>query len=408
MIRTALLLLLLATAMVGFSQNNSKAALQQQRTALSKQLEMLNRQIARTDKHIHVSAQQRAVLQQKLAVYKQQIVQLDKQLGAVQDHLQKTDARLAEMYTKLVGLKRNYAASLVLSWKLMNEPQVIKVVYAADDANETQQRIQYIKVLRRLQLQQVKEIRSLQQEFDVRRKQLGITEEQMAAQLQLQVNISAQLSGKEKTLQAETQQLEQKKNDLLALVKRKTELQRSIENRLRALTAAAPKPAPKPAPRPAGGKTATPVIVNKEPVANRPAPLANKSIISNKGFLPCPVNGSISMHFGLVKIKGGDFDNQFLTFQTNSAGAAVANVFAGMVTEIQKDEDQYIVYVLHGDVYTIYGNLQSVSVQKGQEISSGAIVGRTSLNMETGKGEMEFGIYRNKKLVDPEPWLGCR
>lgn len=411
MMRYAFMLLFLATAAVSFSQENSKKLLQQQRSVLSKQLDALNKQIAKTDKNLTASAQQRAGLQKQIAGYKQQISLLDKQLGSVQNNLQQTDARLSGMYTRLIRLKRSYAASLVLSWKLMNESQVIKAVYVADDANETQQRMHYIKVLRQLQLKQVQEIRSLQQEYNARKKLLGITEEQMTSRLQQQVNASAQLSGKEKTLNAEAEQMQKRKDALLALLNRKKDMQRSIENRLSALATAIPKPVVKPVPIPVN-KPASPAVAGvKEKIANKPvAPVlkSNNMSRSSKGYLPCPVNGTIIMRFGRVNIDGGIFDNSFLTFETNNAGAAVTNVYAGRVTDIQKDEDLYIVYVLHGDVYSIYGNLLSVSVQKGQEINGGTVVGKTSLNTKTGKGEMEFGIYESKKLVNPELWISCR
>lgn len=134
----------------------------------------------------------------------------------------------------------------------------------------------------------------------------------------------------------------------------------------------------------------------------------NDLFLSNKGKLICPVQGKISMHFG-QQPGNATYYSSFTTFQTASVNATVQAVFDGVVKYTAMDEDStYVVMITHAGILSIYGNLSSVTVTNGQSITTGTVIGRTSKSYNDSKGEMEFGIYQNKKLVNPEPWLSCR
>ena len=144
--RIAIMLLFITATHAVFSQDGkTRQVLQHQRTVLSQQLDVLNRQITKADKDIHATATQRLQLRKQVAACKEEICVLDKKRVAVGNDMQQTDAQLSNTYDRLVKLKRSYAASLSLSWKLMNQVQMVQAIYTSGDANEAQQRMQYIK-----------------------------------------------------------------------------------------------------------------------------------------------------------------------------------------------------------------------------------------------------------------------
>lgn len=142
---------------------------------------------------------------------------------------------------------------------------------------------------------------------------------------------------------------------------------------------------------------------------NVPGVAENDLFYLNKGKLSCPVQGKITMHFGHSDCYGVKFNNQFLTFQTDSVNAQVHAVFEGTIKWASKDDEGlFSIVIAHGNICSVYGNLSSVNVTVGQSVATGAIIGQTAKGYDTDKGEMEFGLLENKKLVDPQPWLGCR
>ena len=121
----------------------------------------------------------------------------------------------------------------------------------------------------------------------------------------------------------------------------------------------------------------------------------------NRGHLPWPVSGTISMAFGPHEyIKGIIHNNQGVTIDAN-AGAAVKAVFDGEVQSVFNVSDVSAVMIRHGKYFTTYSNLSTVSVSKGDQVKTGQIIGRVG-----EIGQLEFVLSDEKDhMFDPEKWL---
>jgi septal ring factor EnvC (AmiA/AmiB activator) len=121
----------------------------------------------------------------------------------------------------------------------------------------------------------------------------------------------------------------------------------------------------------------------------------------NKGHLPWPVSGTVSMAFGPHEyIKGIIHNNQGVTIDVN-AGAAVKAVFEGVVSSVFSVGDVNAVIIRHGKYFTTYSNLSTVSVSKGEQVKTGQIIGRVG-----EIGQLEFVLSDEKDhMFDPEKWL---
>ncbi|MDP5097173.1 MAG: M23 family metallopeptidase, partial [Flavobacterium sp.] len=102
-----------------------------------------------------------------------------------------------------------------------------------------------------------------------------------------------------------------------------------------------------------------------------------------------------------------------LTVHTSSIEMSTENgsyaraVFAGEVFQIQVNENNRnwkAVYVRHGDFITIYMNLSSVNVVKGQKVSIKQKLG--TIHTDTsGSTTMKFAVLQNTTYLNPELWL---
>jgi len=85
-----------------------------------------------------------------------------------------------------------------------------------------------------------------------------------------------------------------------------------------------------------------------------------------------------------------------------SHDAAVAD---GVVSTIFDLGGSQTIVVRHGKYFTTYNNLSSTSVEKGQEIKAGKIVGRAASGL-SGEGQIIFMVTNDKNVnLDPENWL---
>lgn len=137
----------------------------------------------------------------------------------------------------------------------------------------------------------------------------------------------------------------------------------------------------------------------------------NNSFAANQRKLPWPVErGTITSYFGPHKhpVANVTVDNSGIDIQT-SAGAAVRAVFDGQVTGIfyVPGSGQNVI-VTHGNYYTVYANLASVSVSKGQEVRTKQTIGTVG-NNEDGLPTLNFQIWKasgnTSRKLNPTDWI---
>ena len=63
------------------------------------------------------------------------------------------------------------------------------------------------------------------------------------------------------------------------------------------------------------------------------------------------------------------------------------------------------VYIKHGDFITVYQNLSSVSVSKGDKVTIKQPIGRIRTNESTGKTAIKFSVLQNDSFLNPQSWL---
>src|SRR5690606_13444189 len=127
---------------------------------------------------------------------------------------------------------------------------------------------------------------------------------------------------------------------------------------------------------------------------------------SNRGSLPWPVsNAKVMQGFGGESVgRNVNWDHESVKIQTSS-GAAVKAVFAGEVSSVLTMYGQRIVMIKHGEYFTVYNNLGSVSVSKGQKVSTGQTIGTADVDSDTGVPMVDFSVYQGSTPLNPMSWL---
>lgn len=130
-----------------------------------------------------------------------------------------------------------------------------------------------------------------------------------------------------------------------------------------------------------------------------------------KGHLPCPVQDGcvIIRRFGTIKDEryGTYFSNPGIDISCR-AGENVIAVADGTVADVVwLTGYQNVVIVQHtGGYYTIYGNLETTLVKKGDKVAVGKPIGKVSAQSWLGeKPALHFEIRHGKKKQNPAMWL---
>ncbi len=126
---------------------------------------------------------------------------------------------------------------------------------------------------------------------------------------------------------------------------------------------------------------------------------------SNKGRLPIPVTGQyrIVSHFGQYNVEGlknVKLDNKGINI-LGSAGCQARSIFDGEVSGVANIGGTWLVLVRHGRYISVYCNLRSVSVSKGQKVSA-----RQALGTVGADNILQFQLRKETAKLNPESWLG--
>jgi septal ring factor EnvC (AmiA/AmiB activator) len=143
--------------------------------------------------------------------------------------------------------------------------------------------------------------------------------------------------------------------------------------------------------------------------AKKAPEVLSRNFRNNKGRLAWPVNkGVITGRYGKQPhptLKRIEITNNGVDIQTK-AGENVYAVFEGEVAGVQYiPGNHYMVIIKHGTYYTVYSNLETVEIAKGERIGTKAVIGQLHINEETNTSEVHFEVWKNKTRMNPVRWI---
>ena len=126
---------------------------------------------------------------------------------------------------------------------------------------------------------------------------------------------------------------------------------------------------------------------------------------SNRGRLPMPITGSyrIVSHFGQYNVEGlknVTLDNKGINILGQS-GAHARSIYNGEVSAVFSFGGTMVVMVRHGDYISVYCNLSSVCVHRGQSVGTRQVLGSIGAD-----NILQFQLRKETSKINPESWLG--
>ena len=133
------------------------------------------------------------------------------------------------------------------------------------------------------------------------------------------------------------------------------------------------------------------------------------NFVSNKGKLPWPVErGVVSSSFGKHTSVISDkvtITNNGIDIATTEGTKARA-VFDGEVTSItQLTGSNTVVIIRHGEYFSVYSNLENVTVKRGDIVKTKDILGTVHTSKTENKTELHFEILKETNRQNPAHWL---
>jgi septal ring factor EnvC (AmiA/AmiB activator) len=443
-----LVIAILAFALVFTAKaQETKEDIQRRQQQLLQEISDLNSTLSQIKKNKKQSLGQLALVQRKIQARQELITNINKDLRRINDNIYFNQLQIYRFKKELDTLKEQYAKSLVFAYKNRSNYDYLNFLFSATTFNDAIKRIAYLKSYRQYRETQVDNIVKTQQlvqqqiaalnshkteknnSLKDQSKQLTVLEDdrkekdQVVKQLKGQEkDIAAQIKEKEKTRQKLQQALQ-------AVIRREIEAAKKKEQERLARLRAEEERKKKLAQQSNAGSNNNPGSTEKttsssEGVTGAVTPSKTNRVYSpfestteetnvsinfenNRGRLPWPADqGYVSTHFGSYQVPGTQLKGNMPGIEISlPVGSNIKSVADGVVSTIFDLGGSQTIVIRHGKYFTTYSNLSSTSVEKGQEIRAGKVLGKAAVGL-SGEGQIIFMVTNDKNInLDPERWL---
>ena len=332
-----------------------------------------------------------------------------KQTRILTDEIYLTQLEMNKLNRDLKVLKEDYEKMIVKSYKSRNEQSRIMFILSAENFLQAYKRIQYMKQYAGFRKMQGEEIKEKQIKLAQAEKRLSESKKEKEIVLEQTEKEKLELEKEKKEQERLAKLIQKDKKKYAAEIDKKQKEAKNIDAKIKSLVAAEIAAANK---RNAAktGTTApkTGTTAASKFVLSAEGKVVSDNFIANKGKLPWPVAD------GYISLKHGDQPHPVhknLTIHNSGVeistkpGASARAVFGGEVLQVQViSANNKAVYIQHGDFITVYLNLSSVSVSKGQKVTIKQNIGKIHTD-SSGSAVIKFLVLQNTTTLNPESWL---
>ncbi|MFQ3173755.1 MAG: septal ring factor EnvC (AmiA/AmiB activator) [Flavobacterium sp.] len=419
-------LLFICMTSVLWSQSSQQEKLEQRKAQIQKEIRD-NEKLLQSVKSKEKSAMNVFMIQKNKIRLKEILINTtEKQAKYLANDMYINQMKINKLSKELAVLKEDYAKMIVKSYKSRSEQSRAMFILSSDNFLQAYKRAQYLKQYTSFRKNQGEEIKSKSVELVNYNNKLNtqkIAKQKLIAENEKEkIGLIKEKQEQEKLVNS----IKKDKNRIVSDIRKKQRESKTIDKQIdrlirEAIAEANRKAALEKAKARALAKNANAspkevaAAVAKEPVSSSrieltpEAKLIADNFRSNRGSLPWPVEkGFISLGYGdqahpiyntLV------IHNSGVEITTNE-GAAARAVFGGEVASVMiLSPVNKAVMIQHGDYFTIYQNLSSVSVNKGDKVSIKQTLGRVRTNGDTGKTVIKFLLLQNTSYTNPQGWL---
>jgi murein hydrolase activator len=439
MIRILFTVLILSCSTAVVAQQ-TREELEKQKADLKRDLEQTERLLNENKAKSKENFVQWKLINDKVNIQDRIIENINRDINLLDNNLTNTQ-RDINRYDKLLDtLKQEYAKSMIYAYKNRSNYDFLNFIFSASSFNDAIKRMTYLKSYRNyremqgqnilrtqeLRKKRIEELTGTKQKKSIvlqdKDKEMTVLEQQQKEKDRILSELKKQGKQLNNQMAATRNQLKKVDNAIAATIKRaldeakRAAIKKAAEdkNRLDAEAKANAKANVNPAttttitkptitPKKAEPKRAPEsVLLNPENIT------VNANFINNRGSLPWPVDkGYLLMHFGKNELPSKTvIDITGITIASD-IGTPVKAVFDGTVSTVANVEDMQVVIIQHGKYFSSYSNLSNVSVQRGQAVKTGQVIGKVAANLD-GIGAIDFYISDEKSNQDPERWLRRR
>lgn len=423
------------------AQTNKKIKeLESKRGELQKQITQSETLLRSTKKDVGSQLSNLALLTNQIAERRKYIAVIENDVVAINKEINSLERQLTDLKRDLKDKKQKYESSVQYMYKNKSIQEKLMFIFSAEKLSQIYRRLRYVREYATYQRIQGEEIQKKQEQISRKKQELSLVRNEKTALLRQGENERAKLESQEKDkktiltllqkkqkgIQNEIRQKRKEAEKLNAQIDRLIEIEiaeakkraeeearREAETRRKAEAAANKKEnTEKSSTSKDAGSTKSAPTTKSTPVERYSMDKADRQLSGsferNKGLLPVPVSGAymVVSHYGQYSVEGlknVKLDNKGIDIRGKS-GAVARTIFDGEVSAVFQYNGLVGVLVRHGNYISVYCNLSSASVSKGDKVKTKDTIGKIYTD-DSGNTVLHFQLRKETTKLNPETWL---
>lgn len=372
-----------------FGQSIDEIRKQKQKS--EKEISYLNKLLDQASRNKLSSTQKLNILQEKILQSKKLLNSMNQEVKYLQNNISLNESRIDELEKDRSSMLNLYAELVYGSWKKRDKMNKMMFIFSSSDFNQAYNRFKYFQQIQEYSARQLVLIKQVNDSLDSRNKELKSLIDQKNLVLNAINDKNRELESEKLKENGLIAELQKKEKELKRRLQVETQKRQQLTQELNRLIAKQIKKS---------DKTST-----GEYKLTPEEKLVSDDFAKNKGKLPWPVaQGFISRKFGISTDPVHDRVQKFndgIDIMT-SKGVDVRAVFKGVVLALTPCYNSIIIQ--HGNYFTVYSNLASFNVKKGDKVNTKDIIGKVGGD-PNNSSILLFQLWKGNVLQNPELWL---
>ena len=393
-----------------FSQN--KDQLKKQKKAIENEISYTTSLLEKTKENKQASLQYISYLNKKISS-QERLIQISnielslikKQINKLENQILFTEQQIDKKGKEIFALKNEYGKMLYSLQKNKNDRNSLMFIMSSETFNQAYKRVLYLREYSRMRKAQTLQIIKSQDSLSASSERLILQKQLISEKKTESIDlISSKRNNLNKILESKQEKdskvakLQKSEKIFLRKIKDQQKQARLIEEKIKRIIEEEI--------RLAREKLKT---ENNSISLTPEAQLLSDQFSANKGNMPWPLEqGLIVSYFGKQKhhVFGNvETFNNGINIATNE-NAIIRSVFNGKVSRIFfiKGEGKAVL-INHGEYFTVYSGLKTVSVKLGDEVLTKEQIGTVLTDNSEKKTELHFEIWQGYDKLNPSLWL---
>lgn len=404
----ALCLMLLVVSLSVYPQK-SKDKLEKQIAALQAEIATANNLLKKTSKDKEMSLNQVSILEKKIKQREALVVAYNEQIAVLDAEISMGQKNIKSLNGDLKTLRKEYARMIVFANRNRSHYDKLVFLFSADDFNQAFSRLRYIKQFTEARKTKMHQIASTEKRISGEVEASRKARESQAAMLQDERKQQEALQNEKQELNRQIASLKKQEGKLQQDIKAKQQQAKQLQKAIDDIIAEEIRKANEKARKEAEAKKGADASGGKSMALTPEEKTLSADFAGNKGKLPWPVErGIVSSCYG----KHESVISSKVVVTNNGIDIAVEEdsqaraVFNGIVVSVNKlTSSNTVVIIRHGDYFTVYSNIETACVNRGDTVKTKQNLGKIHTNRTEGKTELHFELLKEKERMNPEAWL---